>query len=517
MSFLTPTRVAWVISGALLFAAIAGALGGGEYVSFHYVQLGLTAVGAVWAIRAPSQFSQPLSPWAWRAILVGSLVWLLAISVTAFLSFNVNAIDFSIFDWMIENTVRGQVGQVPLYRVNHFAVHSTFLMFGLVPVYAVAPSPWWLLILGPVLLWAGLFPLKRLVEAAVGDHGGLLLLAAVAWVASCWMGRLANSAFRVEHFEPLWLLWFLAGWVQRKPMVWGLAVLALFASKEDASLMLAAFGAAHVVFERERRREGLVLAVASLVFLVAYSRFQAAVIPGGAGYGGFWLQFGNNPSEAAVGMLRHPLDVAARMATSGVWGFFAPMLFLPFMSWRSAVPLGVMVLLFGAASFEPMHRYQSYYPAVLQAFAVFGIIEVAKHARGRRAATFALALFPVVGFGYARASSFVWADQGAITEIAQVVRDRHVCAQGALLPRLGYPPEAELMVSVNCPEDSWVIAAPDCNPTPLEPDAFRAAIDQWKGTRKVHAYGPFLAFEPLSVGNSVPASGETIPTSPPQE
>ncbi len=496
------TTLTFAAVGCFAASIVLGPLFG-EYGSFHYAQLAL-AVGFVFGwLRNPQLLSEPLSRRAWVALLVTSLIWLEAVALSTFASFNIGGVDFSIFDWMLESGARGNFGYSSIYTVNHLGVHSTFLLALLVPFHALAPSPLWLVIGGPVVLWAGLFPLRRLVQRAVGDHGGVLLAASLAYVAGPHLGRLTSETFRIESLIPLGTLWFLTGWVEQRRGLWIAAVTFLFFTKEDATLYLGSFATACVLFERPRRLEAVVLLIACVAWLGVYTQLiQPALTGRGLGYLTFWSDFGTTPRTLLWNMATHPGAVLKRILTSGVWAYFAPLLFLPWLSWRALAGIAPTVFLLGSATYETMHSYLTYYPTPLLAFALFGVLEVMRERKTRAwmaAALLALCLFPLVGFGYARVNSV---DLSRLRDVA-LVRERiaslpRVCGQTVLFPHLGYPAQLVPLFEVSCADapGTWIVASKGFDPYPLSRAELDQAIDHWRETRPVTEMGPFLLFGP---------------------
>lgn len=498
----TVITLTWAAACGLGASVVLGPLLG-EYGSFHYLQLALAVAFIVAWLRDPQRLSAPLSRRAWTALLVMSLVWLEAASLSTFAAFNVSGIDFSIFDWMVASGARGHFGDSPIYGVNHLGVHSTFVLALVVPLHALAPSPLWLVMGGPVVLWAGLLPLRRLVRNAVGEHGGVLWAASLAYVASPLLGRLTTAGFRIESLLPLGTLWFLAGWMERRRAVWIAAVALLFFTKEDSTLFLGSFAAACLCFERPRRREAALLLLACVSFLGIYTQvLQPLLAGGGPRYLTFWSDFGNTPGEIVTGMASHPLSVLARLFTSGAWATFAPLLFLPWLSWRAAAGLLPTTFLLGTASYETMHDFHTYYPAPLLAFALFGVLEVMRERKSRgwsAVALLALLLFPLIGFGYARVMSF---ERSRLREVA-TVRERiaeapRVCGQLVLYPHLGYPARLDPLMELSCADapGTWVVVSEAYDSHPLSAEALKGAIFHWRATRPLIEVGPFLIFGP---------------------
>lgn len=474
-----------------------------EYGSLHYFQLGLVGVAAVLWWRDSDRLAAPISPGAWRAFVISSLVWTVTVSLTRFADFRIGAVDFSIFDWMLASTSHGRWGYTPVYELNHFGQHSSFYLLALVPLHALAPSPLWLLLLGPVALWAGLFPLRRLVRRHLGDHGGLVAIAGLAWLSSPWMGRIHSEGFRLEHLVPFASLWFLAAWMEDRRLESAAAAMLLFITKEDSTLYLGSFAVASAALDAGRRRPALLLLVACASWLTVYSGWlQPRLLGSGVGYFGYWSAFGQTGREVVVGMLTHPGSVLERLATSGLWAFFLPLLLLPFTSWRALAGLAPTAYLLGTATYETMHRLQSYYPVPLIAFSVFGVLEFVMRGptTARKAvAMLALTLFAVVGAGYAKVNAFSVQRLEDVRALrTSLTPGSHVCAQDAVFPHLGYEVDLHPMLDVRCGDvaDTWVVVNPTLSVSPLDPAVLEASIQQWKTTRDVKAFGDFLLFAP---------------------
>ena len=492
----------WAAACALGASVLLGPLVG-EYGSFHYFHLALGVAFVVAWLRDPRRLSAPLSARAWTALLVMSLLWLEAASLSTFAAFNVSGIDFSIFDWAVASGARGHFGQSPIYDVNFLGVHSAFVLALLVPLHALAPSPWWLVVGGPVVLWAGLFPLRRLVRGAAGEHGGVLLAASLAYVASPMLGRLTTAGFRIESLLPLGTLWFLWGWMARRRPVWVAAAALLFFTKEDSTLFLGSFAAAGALFERPRRAEAALLFLACVTWFGLYTQLLQPLLAGTRpAYLSIWSEFGSTPGEIVGGMASHPLTVLTRLATSGAWATFAPLLFLPWLSWRAAAGLLPTTLLLGTASYETMHGFHTYYPTPLLAFALFGVLEVMRERTSgawSALSLLSLVLFPLIGFGYARVMAF---EPERLREVASV-RERiasapRVCGQVVLYPHLGYPAQLDPLMELSCADapGTWVVVSEAYDPHPLPAEALKEAILLWRARRPLIEEGPFLIFGP---------------------
>ena len=478
----------------------------GEAAAFRNLQLAIVVAAIAGWVRDRGEWQRPLAPRAWLALIAAGLLWFEAAAVSRFLSFGINGVDFSIFDWMLHSTAHGRLGYSPIYDVNHFGVHSSFLLLGALPFYALHASPYWLLLGGPLLLWAGVFPLRRLVRWGAGEHGGFLLAATLAYLASAWMGRLVADGFRIEAFIPVLSLWSLVGWVERKPSVWSGAGVALLLSKEDCALFLIAFGVGAIFVERLRWRSALTLMTVSAAWLVFYLAWAQPALAGRAPtYLTFWSAFGATPAEMLVGMVTHPLAVARRLLTSGLWLFFLPLAFVPWASPRSAAAMAPTVFLLGTATYEAMHGFSSYYPLPLVALSLFGVLDVVERWRQRRGmltrgkeglALVALLLFPLVAGGYLKVRPV---DLERVKQLeaarALLTPDLKVCAQTVLFPHLGYSSQLVPLFDAACADASGAVALvhPALDPWPFPRETLEALIAGWRTNRNVRELpGGFL-------------------------
>lgn len=508
--FDSPRFSSWAAIAVAVMLLCAAALGPmfGDLASFRTLQLGWVAVVALAWWRHPRALAASLSKPSFGVFSAAVWLWCLACGATHFLALEINGVDFSIFEWMLGSTHQGHVGYSRIYEVNHFGVHSTFLMLLLVPIHALVPSPWVLLVTGATLVWAGLYPLRRLVRwAHGGPHGGLELLTMVAWVSNPWFGKLLNAGFRIEALLPVLTLWFLVGWVERRLWVWGLAMVGLWFSKEDSCLFLASFALVAGLKERSRWRESAWVVTTSAVWLVVYVRLIQPTLLGHAPmYLGFWSDFGATVPEIVSGMVRRPTEVLRRLITSGWWRVALPALLVPLGSVRAVGGMAATVFLLGTATYDQMHDFAAYYPVPLVAFMLLGALDVWRseaNAWVRAAVVLSLLLFPLFWSGYGRAVAF---DSQRLAGMAAarafVANDAHVCAQTALFPHLGVDSRLIPLLDLGpCldPPDVTLVLNPTLGTWPFPREEFKRWVAEWETKREVTVFpGGFRVLRPKS-------------------
>ncbi|HLT30295.1 MAG TPA: DUF2079 domain-containing protein [Myxococcaceae bacterium] len=364
------TGYAWALTlGALLCLPLSwvhhelGALRSWQLLLSPLLFLGL----------APRRFRPLDAPGPSRRLILTSwavaLIWLLTAQWLKYFAFAVNGIDFSIFDWMLHNTLNGRFMYSPIYEVNHFGVHPSYWMLLLVPLHALWPSPLMLTTVTALVVWGGCLPLWHLVRGRTGN-GWLAWLACVAYLTCAYTGRILDGGFRPEVLYPLAGFTLLLAW-ERQRWVFPAALL-LLSVKEDAALYLAGFALAVLVSQRARWRSALGLLLLSvLVFGLNVGVVQpAALASSGAErplYMSFWSDYGATMSEVVRFMLTHPLRVAGDVLTSSLLELFGPLLLLPLFSSRAMGMMLPGLVLLGSATYPLMRDFGSYYAIPLLA------------------------------------------------------------------------------------------------------------------------------------------------------
>lgn len=500
-----------VAAVAMLVAGLLGPLVG-DAVSFRYPQQAIAVLLIAGWWRRPTDFTLALDPRAWRLLLAASFIWLQLVALTWFFGFRVNGVDFSIFDWMLESTHHGRLGYSPIYDVNHFGVHSSFILLLWVPLHELYDSPLWLVVSAPLVVWLGIFPLRRLVRLSCGGpHGAIELAAVLLWVSNSWMGRSLHGGFRPELLLPLLTLWFLVGWIERNDEIVGLSLVSLLCTKEDSVLFVLGFVLLATLVERWRWRQALLITVVCLGWMALYVGLLQPRLTGHtqAGYWAFWSDFGTTPRTVVMGMLSHPWSVVTKVATSRWWAFFLPLLLLPFRSVRAVGGLAPTVLLLGAANYEMMREFGGYYALPLLAFSVFGVLDVWAVWRTSRAAKWgeaavlvAFVLFAGIGGGYPRAVPVQLEVHRQLQRAwAEAKSAPIVCVQTSLFPHLGYSRRLMPLSDLDCLRRPGAVALvhPEMDVLPHEPHVFLEVVRRWQAEFPVRALdGGFLLIGPAA-------------------
>ena len=130
-ALLVPVGLAWGVPGG---------------ATLRTWQLASTGLFGGWLLlrrlrRLPPLASRRVHMRRWLAALVGSatLSWL-AVALYARWSFRLNGFDYSIFDWMLASSSRGNFMWAPLCNCNHFLLHPSYWMLLLWPLHRLCNS-----------------------------------------------------------------------------------------------------------------------------------------------------------------------------------------------------------------------------------------------------------------------------------------------------------------------------------------------------------------------------------------
>ncbi len=487
-------------------------------------------VAGGWAIpgvpalpRALSQFRNPLLGLSglllaslalrrapWRGIDPERLAWpllflyLLAFLKAAFLdyaAFALNAIDFSIYDHAMANTLAGRFME-SVTGVNHFGIHATPILFLLLPFHALFHSTLFVLFLHPAVLWLGAVALDRLaVRERVRGWPRIALI--FSYLNSVLVSQTLHYGFHVEVFYPLFGFLLLGALTRGRPLPI-LGALVLFLSvKEDAPFYAVGIFVAGAM----TRKIGWNLAGAFALLSAVVAAYELRVlIPANSAAGGYAFVgaaagFGGTPGAAVAGALHHPLAVLRNFFGGGWWAIVLPafglLMFSPFF-WLAALPFFGIYTLAGSPLMSGLALYYGM-PLVLILF--YGWIDGIRGARNPRHAAVALGLATagacLFGGGYL---VFRHADLARFRTFAPVAAEvarigntpaaaRGICAPGTLIPHLGYPTRLRLLDAACVGDADLVVladpglaAGPALSTYPLEAaasDAIRAAVASW--------------------------------------
>lgn len=198
-----------------------------------------------------------------------------ALSILRHLSFHTQTFDLGIFEQSFWNTLRGQVMFNNFENANHLSVHFSPFLFLLVPLYAIAPGPYPLLILQAVALGSAAFPLYRLVAAQTNRRTAFV--ASLAYLLMPSLHGLNLFDFHEVAFAVPAFLWTLER-IQAGRRSQAAVALAVAASTAESMVIAVAGVGCFLLLNRPSRRfGGMILLASTLYFLLVSSVLMPAL------------------------------------------------------------------------------------------------------------------------------------------------------------------------------------------------------------------------------------------------
>jgi uncharacterized membrane protein len=442
---------------------------------------------------------QPGARAVWASAIAAGLI-LFWIVLTRFQSGEINAVDFTVyFDRPCSQTSDGRLLFVETSDDARFSNrseltdHAYWAMLPICSLYAVYPTPYWLLAISVLAVVLGAVHAGRIVQYLGG--GGLLSTAtALAFVLNDNTARTLNYGFHPEVLYAWFIPWMIEAGLRGRRRSYVTAAIACILVKESACLSIfAATTALGLIRFRSMTwtDRAVYLALPNVIALANLGLYYGGVVPrltedGRPTYAYFWENYGATPIQALLGMVRQPWEVLFRTVTSGFFTLvILPHLFLPLIGWRWMLGTVPLMVIFGTAAAEQVRAFGIYYAIPLVPFLVIaasaGALTVARQvvaqpARARLTAAAAVLLGALlVGSSDRGYSLRPWKQEiAAVPEaLAQLSDEPIVLVQSGLFPHAGYDQRFKLLTreTLRDPRNARapVLVAPGVNAYPFEP------------------------------------------------
>ncbi|MCC2626228.1 MAG: hypothetical protein K0R14_2101 [Burkholderiales bacterium] len=299
-------------------------------------------------------------------------------ALAQYYGFHISGLDFSIFDNMIQEFFRGNLGYSTIVGYYHFATHQNYILALLLPLYYLLPYPVILPIILMTSLWFAGILLWEISRLYLSQFWSFLLVLSFYLSPHLQIGVIC---FCPEMLYPCILFLVAYAHLKNKPILFIIAVFLFFSIKEEAIL----YGIGFMLWLLVSRHYlktfivlFLILVFATLNFLIVEPYFlnksHLAVSPAL----NFWSAYGGTKSAIIMYILKHPISIALHMfnSSSGFWKIYPTFLFIPFLSLpvilTSLLPLGLS--LSAAINTSGLHILNGYYPAALISLCFIGML-----------------------------------------------------------------------------------------------------------------------------------------------
>ena len=337
-----------------------------------YFTAGVLAVCLVFAVYAAgrtdlSRFENmdPKAAVAVTAVIAAALTaFICFVSVCRHMTYNTACFDMGIFTQMFHSMKQDLTMNTTCERdmlMSHADVHSSFILYVLLPFYALFPNANTLVIAQAVLCMSGVIPVV-LIARKHGFKGLFTVFVSMIYVFNTGLLSPCFFHFHENCFLPPLLMWLLWAVDSRKAIpLYVLSVLTCLV-KEDAPLFVICIGIYLFADEKSKKRfHGAVITLLALVyFAFIVNRLSLT------GSSDFMmdrsfsiLMFGDNSgfSGLILNILRNPSYFFSLLFSEKTFVYFLqimlPLLFLPFITTKIRryflmLPFVIMNLIIGA-------------------------------------------------------------------------------------------------------------------------------------------------------------------------
>ncbi len=241
-------------------------------------------------------------------------------------------IDLAIFNNIVWNTVHGKPFYFSFEEMNFLGRHFLLGLLLIAPIYAAFPYPVTLAFIEVVAVSLSAVPVYLIAGRELKSRNLALGVAAVYLSMPVLDSILTRADFHTDLVIAPFLTMALYCWIRgrRKQMV--LFLFAVLSMKEDASLLIAAFGIYLLAYVRDVKYGAVVLLMGASWFVLSFY----VILPFFGGQdvlGVYYGYLGQTPSEIILTTIRRPDLVAVHVLTRDkayyLLGMFLPVLALP--------------------------------------------------------------------------------------------------------------------------------------------------------------------------------------------
>ena len=356
-----------LFTGSVFFACTALF----ECEDFHPI-LGVFAVCIVFAAYAASRMDLArFEKLPFKASV--AIIAVIAVATTAFvcliaccmhLSFKTSCFDMGIFTQMFHSMKTNLTTNTTCERdilLPHLSVHASYILYLLLPFYAVFPNSLTLIIAQAVISTSGVIPVVLLARKH-GFKGLFTVFVSAVYIFNSALLAPCLFHFHENCFLPALLMWLLYAVDTRKTIpIYILSVLTCIV-KEDAPLFIICIGLFLLADEKGKKRiHGGIIAFLSLVYFVFIMKMLAGTGSADMMMGQRFsiLVYGNNTGFKGIlrNVLSNPSYFFNLFFSEGSLVFLLqmmmPLLFLPFMTTKIhryflMLPMVIMNLVIGS-------------------------------------------------------------------------------------------------------------------------------------------------------------------------
>jgi len=318
-------------------------------------------------------------------------------------TFQTQTWDMAVFEQSFWNTTQGKLMWNNFEGKNHFAIHFSPFLLLLVPLYAVWPSPYNLLIIQTSALAVAALPLYLLAKKILDKKWAIIITCLYFLYPSLHWVNLFDF-HEVSFAIPLILTIFY--FLEKKRFRWSSVFLILAASVSENMIMAVFFIGLYVLILKNRKY-GSIVTILSFIYFILVSTIIMPALDGGIVRLDRYSQFGQTVPEIITNAILKPSLTLQTIFTSAKMFYllkiFLPVAFLPLIAWQTLILLvpGLIQNLLTNYESQFINFYQ--YDSILIPFIFIGVIFglkkiLAKEKASRKIILPTITLLTLIGF-----------------------------------------------------------------------------------------------------------------------
>ncbi|APJ04189.1 DUF2079 domain-containing protein [Silvanigrella aquatica] len=306
--------------------------------------------------------------------------------MSQYYGFKISGIDFSIFEGLLQNAIKGNWGFEDITQIYHFGVHQNWVLFLVLPFYYIIPHPLLLVTLSSIILW---IPGIQIIKIAkkLGYDDSFAYLSSICWWTCGFTVQSLHGNFYPEFFYPLFLFAMLISYLDKKNIPVIIYAFLFLSVKEDAIIYIIGFSIAiifKIIINKVKKYQpeiSLYIHLFLILLSIFFGLINFAIVKPyflklsniqEVGYIGWWKQWGSTPFEILVNLLNNPgIFTKSLFASSGWKILYIPVLFIPLFNLEVLFASLPIIFLYGISQGNPA-EYSLYYPLVIWSFALYG-------------------------------------------------------------------------------------------------------------------------------------------------
>jgi uncharacterized membrane protein len=261
----------------------------------------------------PKSNTPPKVFWSLGGIFCGFALYFTVYTISRHAAFETAGYDLGNFSQSIWNTSRGHLMRMTTApgATSRWAFHFEPILFLLVPIYAIFPSPVILVVLQTLIVTIGALPIFWIARDLLRSDWAGVLYAAVYLMLPALQAAVIFD-FHGVTLAMSFLAFALWSLLKKEYIAFGVWSLLVMSCKEDMPLLVLMMGL-YILFIQRQWREGAITVVASMVW---FAMANFVIIPfyspdRNSIYITRYSNLGNSLQAVILGFFTHPLRVLA--------------------------------------------------------------------------------------------------------------------------------------------------------------------------------------------------------------